>query len=532
MTDSEQARQSVNLGDVIAGKYRIECVLGSGGMAVVLAATQLDLDRLVAIKLMRAELAEHAGAVQRMLLEAKLTARFRSEHICKVLDVGTLPEGAPYVVMEYLDGSDFCTLLAQGRVFGVEEAVDFMLEACEAIAEAHAANIVHRDLKPENLFVANTLDGTPSIKVLDFGISKQLGLRPTGRSLTNPNAVLGSPNYMAPEQMQSARPVDARADIWALGVILYEVLAGRPAFGGESLPEVCLAVVNTEPWPVCELRPEVPEGLGDTIARCLAKAPEDRFTHVLDLAIALAPFGSSKAADSLRRVERVLTGGTLPGLTPSPPRYITGMASGRAPGATGAGGGGSATDGIETTGAAAALISPATIAALESSSPPRRSSWPLIGVAAGLLILGLVTVSALRHPGQTRTETATQNRAPGSEARADSNGASLAPTHDPALSATLHAASPAPAPAPQVSASASGSALVAAAARPATPVSAAARLPAGKADLPITAQRGAQVPAPAARSVAAPAPRSTPPPEARNRKAIEAWDPNSFGPRR
>src|SRR5262249_15264493 len=159
-TETKPKPPAAQVNDVIAGKYRVEGVLGTGGMGVVFAATQLDLDRLVAVKVMRAELTEYPGAVQRLLLEAKLAAQFRSEHVCKVLDVGTLPDGAPYIVMEYLEGSDLSTMLSSQGAFDIATAVDFMLEACEALAEAHAANIVHRDLKPENLFVAKLLDGS------------------------------------------------------------------------------------------------------------------------------------------------------------------------------------------------------------------------------------------------------------------------------------------------------------------------------------------------------------------------------------
>ncbi|HEX6765015.1 MAG TPA: serine/threonine-protein kinase, partial [Polyangiaceae bacterium] len=191
--------------EIVAGKYRIEGVLGTGGMGVVFAATHLDLDRRVAVKVMRAEMVEHPSAVERLVLEAKLAARFKSEHVCKVLDVGTMPDGVPYIVMEYLEGADLASLLAEAGAFDIVTAVDFMLETCEALAEAHSAHIVHRDLKPENLFAAKDLDGSVSIKVLDFGISKQVGAisNSSSRSLTNPSSALGSPYYMAPEQMRS-----------------------------------------------------------------------------------------------------------------------------------------------------------------------------------------------------------------------------------------------------------------------------------------------------------------------------------------
>jgi eukaryotic-like serine/threonine-protein kinase len=307
--NSPVPRQAVAaVGDVIAGKYRVESTLGTGGMGIVFAATHLDLERLVAVKVMRAEMGEHPGAVERLVLEAKLAARFRSEHVCKVLDVGTLSDGAPYIVMEYLEGADLATLLTEQGAFEVSTAIDFMMQACEALTEAHAAQIVHRDLKPENLFVARLMDGTPSIKVLDFGISKQVGGRGPSRNLTNPSAALGSPFYMAPEQMRAARDVDARADIWAMGTILFELLTAQQAFAGDTLPEVCANVMNIQPPRVCDLDPELPVALADAIERCLRKDPALRFNDIGELAAALAPFGSAKALASLERIERALTG--------------------------------------------------------------------------------------------------------------------------------------------------------------------------------------------------------------------------------
>jgi serine/threonine protein kinase len=309
MADFDQASHPAQPGDLIAGKYRIEGVLGTGGMGIVYAATHLHLERLVAVKVMRAELTEFPGAVQRLVLEAKLAGRLRSEHVCKVLDVGTLADGAPYVVMEYLEGADLATLLGQHGAFPTQAAVDFMLEACEALAEAHASHIVHRDLKPENLFVAHTLDGSSTIKVLDFGISKQRGIgMAASRNLTNPTAALGSPNYMPPEQMRSPKEVDPRADIWAIGAILYELLTGQQAFSGDSVPEVCARVMSSAHTPAHELRADLPRRLVQVIDRCLQKNREDRFVDVSELAAGLAPFGSAKAPASLGRIERVLSG--------------------------------------------------------------------------------------------------------------------------------------------------------------------------------------------------------------------------------
>jgi serine/threonine-protein kinase len=243
-----------------------------------------------------------------LILEARAAAKIRSEHVARVLDVGTLPSGAPYIVMEYLEGRDLATMLEQSGPLPVIQAVDFLLEACEALAEAHRADIVHRDLKPENLFVARRADGSELVKVVDFGISKNLGKETQGRALTNPSTAVGSPQYMAPEQMQ-ARGVDVRADIWALGVILYELLSGRQAFEGETLPEVCAKVLGQEPPNLRSVRGDVPESLERIVTRCLSKVPDGRYANVGQFAQELAPFGSQQAQTSLQRIGRVLSGG-------------------------------------------------------------------------------------------------------------------------------------------------------------------------------------------------------------------------------
>ena len=201
----------VEVGEVVAGKYRVDRVLGTGGMGVVLAATQVDLDRRVAIKFLLPAALKNPEVVARFSREARSAAKIQSEHVARVIDVGVLPTGAPYMVMEYLDGSDLAQRISAGERLPLAEAVRYVLEACEALAEAHAAGIVHRDLKPANLFLARRPDRTSSVKVLDFGISKS----PVGDGgITSTQAVMGSPLYMSPEQLVSAKRVDHRTDIW------------------------------------------------------------------------------------------------------------------------------------------------------------------------------------------------------------------------------------------------------------------------------------------------------------------------------
>ncbi|XXX80989.1 protein kinase [Sorangium sp. So ce134] len=299
----------VTEGQILSGKYRIERVLGQGGMGVVVAALHEQLQQRVAIKML------HPGAsaemVERFVREARAAVRLKSEHVARVLDVGTLETGAPFMVMEYLEGSDLQETLRQRGPLELDEAVGYVLEACEAIAEAHAAGIIHRDLKPANLFLTRGADGSGMVKVLDFGISKALaepsaaGAEPE-LGLTKTAMVLGSPLYMAPEQMRSARSVDTRADIWSMGAILYQLLTARVPFDATSLSELIL-MINTEPPPSPRLyRSDLPPGLEAAILRCLERDVAKRFKSVAELAVAIVDFGPPLAVASLERIERTL----------------------------------------------------------------------------------------------------------------------------------------------------------------------------------------------------------------------------------
>lgn len=313
-TEPLDPRCHVRPGDVIADKYLVEGILGVGGMGSVLRAWHQDLEQRVAIKLMLRELAAHPEAEARFLREARASVKLRNEHVARVFDVGRLDTGEPYMVMEYLEGKDLADVLAQGGPLGVEESVDYVLQAAEAVAEAHSVGIVHRDLKPANLFLTRDAYDTPTIKVLDFGISKvrQSDVQNTGPGLTGISVVMGTPNYMAPEQMRSAKDAEARSDIFSLGAILYELLTGCLAFPGDGLTEV-IAAVLTQPTPQAKaLRPEVPEGLDAVIGRCLRKDPADRFASVAEFVHAAAPFGAESSKVSRKRLRREVA--TLDGL--------------------------------------------------------------------------------------------------------------------------------------------------------------------------------------------------------------------------
>ncbi len=298
-------------GQIIAGKYEVERVLGVGGMGVVLAARHLQLPQRVAIKFMRVEAARDPNAVERFLREARAAVALSSEHVTRVLDVGTLATGEPYMVMEYLDGIDLSQVISQRGPMPVAEAVGSVLQACEAIAEAHAMGIVHRDLKPANLFLGNLRDGTTTVKVLDFGISKVSDFNSSANSnLTASGLVMGSPGYMSPEQVRSAKGVDARTDIWALGVILYELTTGVRPFEGETMGELLALIVSETPVSVRQHRPEIPEGLATVIAQCLERRVDRRIQDVGELASKLVTYCPRGGPASLERIRRWRTART------------------------------------------------------------------------------------------------------------------------------------------------------------------------------------------------------------------------------
>jgi serine/threonine protein kinase len=295
-------------GELIAGKYRVERTLARGGMGAVYLARHVELDQLMAVKMMLPEAAKNPEAVTRFMREARAAVKIKSNHVVRVTDVGTLPSGLPYMAMEYLEGKDLREVLAERGRLPLEEAAEYMLQALEALAEAHARGIVHRDLKPGNLFLTQGPDGTPVVKVLDFGISKVItGTLATSDPLTKNAALMGSPLYMSPEQMKASRNVDMRADIWAIGVMFYELLTGDVPFKGDSLPELCAVIVLDGATPKArDVVPELPEGVDELIGRCLARKRDERFANAAEVARALAPFAPERARVSVDRVTDAL----------------------------------------------------------------------------------------------------------------------------------------------------------------------------------------------------------------------------------
>jgi eukaryotic-like serine/threonine-protein kinase len=388
--DDPRLNPGVREGDVLAGKYRVDKVLGVGGMGVVVAARHLQLETRVAIKFLLPGMLDSEEAVVRFAREARAAVRITSEHVARVFDVGTLETGAPYIVMEYLEGGDLAEWVRQRGALPIELAIEFVLQACVAVAEAHGLGIVHRDLKPANLFCVRRPDGQLLIKVLDFGISKTINLSGSEPALamTKTSAMMGSPVYMSPEQMQSPRDVDAQTDLWALGVILYELLTGSVPFKGDTLPEVCIKIATHATPPLRAVRPEVPAQLEAVIGKCLEKHRRNRYRNVGELAVALAEFGPSRVRASVERVLGTVRGAGLPAMGPSlPPMRMD----------------------VTVTQAPAGTISPVgrTTRGRTGSADGGGAArpWRLLGVVASLLAAGGVLVAIVettRAPAAAR----------------------------------------------------------------------------------------------------------------------------------
>jgi serine/threonine-protein kinase len=320
-------------GEVFAEKYVVERVIGVGGVAVVVAARHAELDELVAIKVLRPEVQQRKQLVQRFACEAKAAVLIKSDHAARIFDVGVAAGRGPYLVMEYLEGQDLRARLATTGALTVEHAVQYVMQACEALAVAHAKGIVHRDIKPANLFLARRADGTEIIKVLDFGISEAAL---TGTAFGSPHealqtqALTGPPLYMSTERIRSTSTVDRHADIWSLGVVLYELLTGHLAFPGTAITQTCADVLERAPRPMSTFVADIPEELQGVIDRCLAKDPERRYQDVAELAIALLPFGPSVGRIFAGRSSAIIhTAGKGEGvvLSSAPPPSSTSSAS-------------------------------------------------------------------------------------------------------------------------------------------------------------------------------------------------------------
>jgi eukaryotic-like serine/threonine-protein kinase len=296
-------------GSVIAGKYRIQRQIAEGGNGVVVEAMHLALRQPVAIKYLKPGPRASSDIVERFEREGRLAAQLTSEHVVRVHDVGELGDGSPFMVMELLKGRDLGKVLVESGPLPIPRAVDYVLQTCDALAQAHALDIVHRDIKPENLILAERASNTPIVKVIDFGISKAApGRDRDGHWVreTSKNDRLGTPIYMSPEQLRSSSEVDARTDIWSLGVMLHEFLTQALPFNGDDLPQLCTNILLLSPMRLRDMRPGAPPELEAIILKCLQKSPDQRFRNVAELAQELAPFGPPGSQERAARIKDVL----------------------------------------------------------------------------------------------------------------------------------------------------------------------------------------------------------------------------------
>ena len=362
------------LGSIIAGRYRIERVLGAGGMGFVYAARHLNLNELVAVKVLHPKVAVDEESTERFLREARACVKIKNEHVVKVLDVFTGDMlTPPYILMEFLEGAELGKVLAEHGPMPIQMAVDYLLQACEAIAEAHAYGIIHRDIKPANLLLTQTSDGAPFVKVLDFGISKALAPDDGGnQNLTETTAVFGSPTYMSPEQVRSAKHVDARADVWSLGIVLFELLTGRVPFRGESMSGLLASIVADAPMPLTSLRPDAPPGLERVVAGCLEKNRDMRIPSVAELAQLLAPYATPAGHKSIEVIGRLAAATTTGGSLRPPSMRPAAFGSSSSPVAFGA-------------------TEPSIVTIIPI---PKKRTVPL--VIAGAALIGVVAVVALQ----------------------------------------------------------------------------------------------------------------------------------------
>jgi serine/threonine-protein kinase len=310
ISNDDVVKLPFSLGDVIAGKYEIIGLIGAGGVGYVVSAMHLELGEMVALKFLREESLVHPEIVARFAREARAAAKIKSEYVARVFDVGSLPNGVPFIVMEYLHGKDLADVVRQQGRLPVKLAVEYVMQACEALASAHSIGTVHRDIKPENLFLTRHAEGVEIVKVLDFGISKVAltsgATQVQPRQFVKTMMPMGTPAYMSPEQIRATGEVDARTDIWALGCVLFELLTASCVFDAPTLMQLGAAILERAPVPLRQLLPDAPPELEAVILRCLEKDVSKRYQNVAELAVALYPFAPRRARISAERSSYLL----------------------------------------------------------------------------------------------------------------------------------------------------------------------------------------------------------------------------------
>ena len=313
MSGESPASGHPSIGSLINGKYLIEEIIGEGGVGVVVAAQNVELSERVALKFLKPEMLERTEIVGRFMHEAKAACSIKSEHSATVYDVGRTPAGVPFLVMEFLEGKDLATIIEEGRQLDVREVAEYGMQVCDALAAAHAKGVVHRDIKPENLFLT-TRNGMRSLKVLDFGISKTAltgSVLSSVLPLVKTQALMGTPFYMSPEQVRTPDRIDSRTDIWSLGIVMFEALAGRLPLHAESITELCAEILESPLDSLTQYRQDLPEGFVDVVEKCLEKDVKRRFQNVAEIALALMPFAPKRARICAERAGQALAAAGL-----------------------------------------------------------------------------------------------------------------------------------------------------------------------------------------------------------------------------